>query len=200
MVTDPETTAQAVSQAPYWLAAAFGAVGVVLGVVLKGVIDALTSRSRNRREDRLRFVADKREAYAALLAACYDLADVEHESRLLEVRGRRLDEQRLTYDSDLDALDADVASNEAAKEAASREVNRACAVVDVLAPAHVVQAVSLLVSRSQHPHLLPRRVEAQNAFVDAARSDLGYAPVGHLPLIPYEDYIGVDHPDSGIEL
>jgi hypothetical protein len=198
-VTDPNTTTQVVEQAPYWVAAAFGVVGVVLGVALKGVIDALTSRSRNRREDRLRFVADKREAYADLLAACYDLADAEHDSRLLELRGRQLDAQRLTYQSDLDAFGAEVDMNDAAKATAFGEVNRATAIVDVLAPAKVVEAAALLVSRSQHPHLLPRRVEAQNGYIDAVRADLGYAAIGHLSGIPFEDYIGIDHPDSGIE-
>lgn len=33
------------------------------------------ARSRNMREDRLRFVADKRAAYAEFVAACTDLAD-----------------------------------------------------------------------------------------------------------------------------
>lgn len=199
-VTDPETATQVVEQAPYWFAAVLGVLGVILGVFSKGVIDALSSRSRNRREDRLRFVADKREAYADLLTATYNLADAEHDSRLLVLQGRRLDAQSVTYGSELNAYDAAFDANEAASAAAIREVNRSTAVVEVLAPANVVEAAALLVSRSQHPHLLPRRLEAQNAYVDAVRADLGYNAIAHLPVIPFEEYIGLDDPDSGIEV
>ena len=56
--------------APWWFAGTIGLAGIVVGIIIKSVIDAQATRARNRREDELRFVQDKRVAYSELLAAC----------------------------------------------------------------------------------------------------------------------------------
>ena len=48
--------------------AILGIGGVSLGVVLKAGIDLLTQKQENKREDDLRFVDQRRESYAALIA------------------------------------------------------------------------------------------------------------------------------------
>jgi hypothetical protein len=64
------------------------------------------SRGRNQREDRLRFVQDKRVAYADLLAAAGEVADVEHEGRQLVLEGRQLDAKARAADEEIAAFNA----------------------------------------------------------------------------------------------
>ena len=204
-VTSLQQAAASTSQdAPWWFAGTIGLAGIVVGVIIKSAIDARATRARNRREDELRFVQDKRVAYSGLLAACGEVADLEHDARELAARtaasdatvardlaaGRpsRLDD----YDSELDHL-------ESRRLDAYRELNRVGAIVDLIGPEAVSAAANAFVSRAHHPHLLARRVEAEAAYVDAARHDLGYPPIGHLLPNPYEDYIPFDHPDSGCD-
>src|SRR4051794_13380205 len=85
---------------PWWFASAIGVVGILLGLLIKWAIDALNTRRRDRREDKLRFIQDKREAYADLLAAFSEVADVEHDHRLLSAAGRRIDDSASTDDQD----------------------------------------------------------------------------------------------------
>ena len=81
---------------------------------------------------------------------------------------------------------------------AYRELNRVAAIVDLIGPEPVSAAANAFVSRAHHPHYLARRVEAEAAYIDAARHDLGYPPIRHLLPSPYEDFIPFDHPDSGL--
>lgn len=183
---------------PYWFAAVLGIAGVVLGVLIKALIDSLTARSRNMREDRLRFVADKRAAYAEFVAACTDLADVEHRHRQQTIRGREIDARTDVTDVELDVYNNEIEANQDARREAYRELNRTVAIIEMVAPKNVVEAAAIYASRAHHPHLLERRTEAESAFIDSARADLGQEGIGNLPSYGYEDYIEADHPDSGI--
>lgn len=183
---------------PYWFAAVLGVAGVVLGVLVKAMIDALTARSRNMREDRLRFVADKRAAYAEFVAACTDLADVEHRHREHTISGRAMDARTDVADVEIDEYNNEIEANQNARREAYREVNRTVAIIEMVAPKNVVEAAAIYASRAHHPHLLKRRTDAEAAFVDAARTDLGQKGIGTLPGYRYEDYIEADHPESGV--
>jgi hypothetical protein len=183
--------------APWWFSGTIGLVGVVVGLALKWLIDALATQSSRRREDDLRFVDDKRAAYADLLAACNAVADWAHDQRLHEARGKELDNRPSTGEEE-DAYAAEIDSLSTRRSTAFAEVNRAAAIVDLIGPEKVVLAASLLLSRSHHPHLMPIRVEAESAFVDAAREDLGYPATSHLRSFAYEDFIPADHPESGV--
>lgn len=184
--------------APYWFAAVLGVAGVVLGVLAKALIDALAARSRNKREDRLRFVADKRAAYAEFVAACTDLADVEHRHREHTVKGREIDARPDVTDDEINEYNDEIVANSGARREAYREVNRTVAIIEIVGPKNVVEAAAIYASRAHHPHLLERRTEAEAAFIDAARSDLGQDGIGNLSSYEYEDFIGADHPESGI--
>lgn len=198
MIVIIETANATATGAPYWFAAVLGVAGVVLGVLIKALIDALTARSRKKREDRLRFVADKRAAYAGFVAACTDLADVEHRHREHTIKGREIDARTDVTDVEIDEYNDEVETNQHARQEAYREVNRTVAIIEMVAPKSVVEAASIYASRAHHPHLLARRTDAEAAFIDAARSDLGQEGIGNLPRYVYEDYIGADHPDSGV--
>lgn len=193
-----ETAKAAAAGAPYWFAGVLGVAGVVLGVVLKAVVDALTARSRNMREDRLRFVADKRAAYAEFVAACTHLADVEHRHREHTIRGREIDARTDVIASELDEYNDEIEANQKARREAYRELNRTVAIIEMVAPRNVVEAAAVYASRAHHPHLLERRTNAEATFIDAARSDLGQEGIGSLPGYEYEEYIEAGHPDSGV--
>lgn len=174
-----------------------------MGVIIKSVIDARATRVHNRREDELRFIQDKRIAYSGVLAACGDVADVEHDAREVAAQkasseARVVEELAAGRSSRLDDYDEALDHLESRRRDAYRELNRVVAIVDLIGPKPVSAAANVFVSRAHHPHLLARRVEAEAAYVDAARHDLGYPPIGHLPPNPYEDYIPFDHPDSGL--
>lgn len=193
-----ETAKATATGGPYWFAGVLGVAGVVLGVLIKAVVDALTARSRNMREDRLRFVADKRAAYAEFVAACTDLADVEHRHREQTIRGREIDARTNVTDSEVDEYNDEIEANHNARRQAYREVNRTVAIIEMVAPKNVVEAAAIYASRAHHPHLLERRTDAEAAFIDAARFDLGQEGIGSLPSYEYEEYIEAGHPDSGV--
>lgn len=193
-----ETAKTTAAGGPYWFAAILGVAGVVLGVLIKAVVDALTARSRNLREDRLRFVADKRAAYAEFVAACTDLADVEHRCREHTIRGRGIDARTDVTHAEIDEFNNELEGNQSARREAYREVNRTVAIIEMVAPKTVVETAALYASRAHHPHLLERRTDAESSFIDAARTDLGQEEIGSLPSYVYEDYIEAGHPNSGV--
>lgn len=198
-----QAAAATAQNAPWWFAGTIGLAGIVVGVIIKSAIDERATRARNRREDALRFIQDKRLAYSDLLAACGEVADVEHESRELAARQAASDDRVAKelaagrsarvddYDDELEDLDR-------RRTDAYRELNRVAAIVDLIGPEPVSAAANTFVSRAHHPHHLARRLEAEAAYIDAARRDLGYPPTSHLLPNPYEDYIPFDHPDSGL--
>jgi hypothetical protein len=49
-----------------------------------------------------------------------------------------------------------------------------------------------------HVHAAPQ-IEAERAYVDAVRGDLGYRPTSHLPFTVFEDYIEFDDARSGVD-
>jgi hypothetical protein len=183
--------------APWWFSGTIGLIGVIVGLLLKSAFDWFSTRARNQREDRLRFIADKRVAYADLLAACTEVADVEHEYRLLAKQNRQLDTAQPS-DEEADRHNREVDANISRRTAAYQALNSAAAIVELIGPEEVVRAANVLISRAHHPHLLPRRVEAEAAYVDAVRTDLGYEHTSHLAGVEYEPMIGADHPDSGV--
>lgn len=187
------------SGAPWWFAGTVGVAGVLAGLLIKWRIDAASTRERDEREDRLRFIQDKRVAYADLLAACTEVADAEHDHRLLRARGRRLDADPASTDDDVDDYNAAVETVENRRTPGYQAVTRAHAVVEMLGPEPVVQAADILVSRCHHPHLLESRIDAERAYVDAVRADLGYSSTSHLPFTVFEDYVEYDDPRSGID-
>jgi hypothetical protein len=198
-----QAAASTTQDAPWWFAGTVGLAGIVVGVIIKSVIDARATRARNRREDELRFIQDKRVAYSDLLAACGEVADVEHEGRELAAR-RAASDARVAQEFEagrparVDDYDDRLEGLESRRTGAYRELNRVAAIVDLIGPEPVSAAANAFVSRAHHPHHLARRVEAEAAYIDAARHDLGYPPTSHLLPNPYEDYIPFDHPDSGL--
>lgn len=199
MIIETAKTTVTATGAPYWFAAVLGVTGVVLGVLVKALIDALAARFQNKREDRLRFVADKRAAYAEFVAACTDLADVEHRHREHAIKGRKIDARIDVTDAEIDEYNNEIEANRNARRGAYRELNRTVAIIEMVAPKNVVEAAAIYASRAHHPHLLERRADAEAAFIDAARSDLGQEGIGNLPSYEYEDFIEADHPESGVD-
>ncbi|WMY79709.1 hypothetical protein [Citricoccus sp. I39-566] len=183
--------------APWWFSGTIGLVGVVVGLLLKMLFDWLSSRAARQREDRLRFIQDKRVAYAELLAACTEAADIEHENRLLAKRKREFDSKTPT-DEDVDDYNRELDNIDARRTRAYQSLNSVSAVVDLIGPDDVVEAAGLYISRCHHPHLLPKRVDAEAAYVDAVRRDLGYGPTSHLRSFEYEPLIKADDQDSGV--
>jgi hypothetical protein len=192
-------TAPAVDKGPWWFGGTIGIGGILLGLLIKWAVDAVHTRSRDRRDDKLRFIQDKRVAYADLLAACTEVADAEHDYRLLLARARRLDDSGPWDDEDIAEYNSDRERLMAGRRDAYLAVNRSASIVEMIAPELVVSTANLLAARCHHPHLYQPRVDAELAYVDAVRSDLGFAPTGHLPYVVYEKYIEYDSPDSGVE-
>ena len=193
------TVAAVGTNGPWWFASAVGVSGVLLGLVIKWGIDVVNTRSRDRREDKLRFIQDKRVSYADLLAACTEVADAEHENRLVAARGRRIDDSTVPDSDDVDEYNEDREHVEAKRAMAYRAVTQAAAIVELIAPPTVVSAADLLAARCHHPHLYGPRLEAERAYVEAVRRDLGYSPTSHLPYVTYEPYIEYDDPRSEVE-
>lgn len=182
--------AETVQQAPWWFAGIVGAVGVLAGIAAKAGFDLWAESRTNRREDELRFIGDKRQVYTDFLAACHNVADVEHEGRLLDRRIRLLDEDNSGGPAAIDEFNDDHERHKLRRADAYNRVNATAAAVDLVGTVEVVEAAAELLSKAHHPHLLRDRVSAESAFVDAARAELGYAPIGHLPGTPFEDFIG----------
>lgn len=184
---------------PWWFASSIGIAGVLLGLVIKWGVDAVHTRNRDRRDDKLRFIQDKRVSYAELLAACTEVTDSEHDHRLLLARGRRIDDGELQDDEDIADYNADRDRLQTRRTEAYRAVNQSHSIVELIAPPEVVSAADLLVSRCHHPHLYQERVDSERAYVDSVRGDLGYPPTSHLPYTTYEPYVEYDDPRSGID-
>lgn len=188
-----------VSQGPWWATSTIALVSVLLGIGIKWAADAFHTRGRDRRENKLRFIQDKRVAYADFLAACEQVADGEHDHRLLLAKGRLMDDSGSDDDADIDDFNADRERLVARRDEAYLAVTRAHSIVQLIAPAPVVATADLLAARSHHPHLYGPRIAAEREYVDAARADLGYSSTSHLSYINYESYIEYDDPRSGVD-
>lgn len=199
LITVLANSAPTGDKGPWWFASAIGIAGILLGLLFKWGTDALQTRNRDRRDDKLRFIQDKRVAYADLLAACTDVADAENDHRLLCATGRRLDDSDSTTDEDIADYNSVRERLVARRTKAYRAVTQSSSIVDLIAPADVVSAADLLLARCHHPHLYQPRVDAERAYVEAVRSDLGYPTTSRLPYITYEPFIEYDDPQSGIE-
>jgi hypothetical protein len=139
----------------WWVAPVFALAGVVVGVVGKWFSDLLMERSRREREDHLRFVADKRDAYAKLLAA-------GRRVRIHHARARA------------NGGDADVK----ARSKARMEAGEAFAVISIIGSRQIVESArwyfNLLVKNDASDDEVNR---ALNTFRVAARVDLGAEPL-----------------------
>ena len=184
--------------APWWFSGVIGLAGILLGIGTKWLIDTIALRSARAREDRLRFTADKRAAYAEFLAATYSLADAEHDGRQLTLDKRYLDNTPDADKSLVDDYDDRLARYLTQREDSYGKVNETMAIVDLIAPMKVVESAGLLLSRAAHPHLLQTRLHAEAAFVRAARADLGLKVEADAKAHRYEPYIGADDPRSGV--
>ncbi|MEV5001230.1 hypothetical protein [Nocardioides sp. LML1-1-1.1] len=191
--------ASSADKGPWWFAGAVGLAGILLGLLIKTVVEVFRQRSRDRRDDRLRFIQDKRVAYADFLAACTEVADIEHENRLLAARRRRLDDADSWDDEDVREYNADRERIRGRQDEGYVAVTRAHSVLELIAPRDVVAAADLVQSRCHHPHLFPSRVAAERAYIAAVRSELGYPSTNDLPYTTAEPYIDYDSADSGIE-
>lgn len=192
-------TPAATDKGPWWFASGVGIAGVLVGLSIKWLADVLHTRGRDARDDRLRFIQDKRVAYSDFLAACTDVADAEHDHRLLLARARRLDDSNGWDDEEIADYNADRGRVMDRRTDAYRAVTRSVAIVELIAPPTVVSAADLFAARCHHPHLYGPRVEAERSYVDAVRTELSYPTTGHLAYTTYEPYIEYDSPDSGIE-
>lgn len=143
MATTPPTT----SSAPWWDPGTIGMAGVIAGLLIKWAIDLTTARSRDRRDDRLRFIQDKRVAYADLLTACTEVAKVEHEYRLLLARAGRLDANGAWPTGEVDEYNADRQRLNKGRTAAYQALTNAHSVVEMVGPEGVVQCADLMVAR-----------------------------------------------------
>lgn len=191
--------ASVADRGPWWFASAAGIAGILVGLLAKWGVDALQTHRRDAREDKLRFIQDKRIAYSDLLAACTEVADSEHDHRLLLARSRRLDDADSWDNEEIDNFNADRDRAMARREEAYRAVSRAVATVELIAPPEVVSAADLLAARCHHPHLHQPRVDAERSFVDAVRTEWSYPTTRDLAYVTYEPYIEYDSPDSGID-
>ena len=139
----------------WWVAPAFALAGVVVGIVGKWLSDLLMEQSRREREDHLRFVADKRDAYAKLLAA-------GRRVRIHHARARA------------DSADADVK----ARAKARTEAGEAYAVISIVGSKMTVETArsyfNLLVKNDASDDEVR---QALNTFLVAARRDLGTEPL-----------------------
>jgi hypothetical protein len=79
------------SQAPWWFAAATSLLGVPLGIFLKWAIDRSSETRRQHREDRLRFLNERRETYAHFAQAAHSVANQKGTYHLIEKEKVALD-------------------------------------------------------------------------------------------------------------
>lgn len=176
---------------PAWVAV----IGICVGVVGKWVVDLFMEHSRRAREDTHRFIIDRRQAYSEHLSACTVVADVRERARDLHAELDELAASRSgATERYLDQLYAKLDKVDDAWEDAYRRLGATSAMIDLLAPADVINAAGRFASKAHRPHLYEPRLEAEREFVAAARADLGTTPLPpDMPLWPYEPYI--DPPD-----
>ena len=63
-----------------------GAGGIVIGITLKWLVDLLTDSQRHRRENRLRYVAEKRAVYADFILARRELNSLSRSVRARKMK------------------------------------------------------------------------------------------------------------------
>lgn len=141
--------------------------GVVVGVALKWVFDSLTERGRRERENQFRGWDTRREAYALLRQRASDA---------MSKFSRYADASAM----DLDSLEVKEHENRytQAVDAAYEQLRT----IELLAPNRVTAAARNLVqalpdvwSHLEEPEPTPDYRQAADAFVAAARTDLGAA-------------------------
>lgn len=130
-----------------YAAAAISAASVLLGIILKSLIDIWTDARRRRHEDRVRFLADKRAAYAE-----------HHDAGKDMIR---------TLQQPPDALDR------AQCEEALQRLDRSTSALYFIAPWPVLDVTLGQARASRDPDELKRQL---TAFVTAARRDLDIDP------------------------
>ncbi|MET9232002.1 hypothetical protein [Lentzea sp. NPDC003310] len=176
------------SSGPWWFSGVAALIGVLAGILIKWGIDELAAKRLRNREDRLRFIVDKRKAYADFLNACSEAADAREEHRDLDVEGKELDARTKPSNEDIDVFNAKVERVSARWRASFVQINEAMSVVELLAPTKVVEAAGRFVALCYRPHLLPRRIEAERLFIAAAREDLGAPRLGAHQSWQYEPF------------
>lgn len=124
--------------APWWYSGLMVAVGALLAVVIKMGYDEWVRRRALNREDDFRFIDQKRAAYIDLHAACQDVADAAHQDRVLSADKRRNNPN--LGDQEIDAFNAEVDRSEERLTQGFRDLNKALATVDMIAPKKVAEA------------------------------------------------------------
>ncbi|WP_322920658.1 hypothetical protein [Nocardioides renjunii] len=128
-------------------------------------------------------------AYSDLLAACTEVADAEHDHRLLLAKERRLDDADGWDAEEIDNYNAERERIVNRRADSYRAVTRSAATVELVALPNVVAAADLLVAGCHHPHLYHLRVDAERSQVDAVRREWKYLTTPDLACVTYEPYI-----------
>jgi hypothetical protein len=167
-------------QSRTFAAAVLGAIG---GLVLKWIGDVIGDRRKWRREDRHRFSGERREAYAAFIAATQRIFDTDSLVEMtaaktaVEIGPGRIRRRRLTS-----ALTR--AGRETMQDVTRdvEQMTKALAVIVLIAPRPVGRAAQRHVKafRSQDERV---RRDAYMEFLDLARRDL--RPPRRLARLPY---------------
>lgn len=183
------------SAGPWWAAPGSALLGIVVGFALKAVFDAIMEHRRVRREDRLRFIAEKMRGYADLGMLCSDtlrlMREMEEygqrheaaERQLQELLARQASGQEPSQEeiddlqADVDAVRAhhgDLRSQSAAK---AQEMSRLVNLLALVAPLRVRNSVYELVDTLTAEDFDEDAYDDAHArFVELAGQDLGRQP------------------------
>jgi hypothetical protein len=154
--------------APWWFSGVTGIVGILVGAFIKWVFDTRTERKRLRREDNLRFIAQKQEAYGELLSLFELMVKARVTNWVNERQAKNAalpEEQRQAFETSRKQQQAIISENMVAVEKHLKTVR-------LLSPKNVYDVAATCVellhigSRSDF-----ELAEAQFTF--AARRDLG---------------------------
>lgn len=183
------------SAGPWWAAPGSALLGIVVGFALKAAFDAVMEGRRLKREDRLRFVADKMQGYADLGLLCSDIVRLmdemaEYEQRY-DVAEQRLQELLALHATgqgpsreEVDDFKADVEAVKAHHDelrtqslAKTRELARLANLLALIAPLQVREAIRELVDALTEEDFDEAAYdEAHARFVELAGLDLGRLP------------------------
>lgn len=172
----------------------FGLVGLIVGFVLKALFDVYLDSRRNRREDKVRFHADKLRTYGEFILQCDEYYQLRREAIGLDAVLRSVDDRRdalIAEAGSLEMIDSGQGKELAAAytRAADRfddnarrlhqvadEIARISAVFSLLAPADLYQAAMKLASATiawRAPADDAAHHTAYDTFIRLATRDLG---------------------------